>query len=107
MFNPPSQVLHYLQNVKFTTSQGERVTFDQNGDPPARYELINLQHVTSETMHVATVGVFDATLPQDHQFVMNDVKIVWGGGSYTVHIHIALFSHFWVVSHNAILNNIS
>ncbi len=83
------------------------MTFDQNGDSPARYELINLQHVTSETMHVATVGAFDATLPQERQFIMNGIKIVWGGGSQMVHIHIALFSHLWIVSHHAILHNIS
>uniref|UniRef100_A0A3Q1K3K7 G-protein coupled receptors family 3 profile domain-containing protein n=1 Tax=Anabas testudineus TaxID=64144 RepID=A0A3Q1K3K7_ANATE len=67
----PWQVLHYLKNIDFTIGQGERVTFDQNGDSPARYELVNLQHVTSGTLHVATVGVFDATLPPDHHFIMN------------------------------------
>lgn len=82
------------------------MTFDQNGDSPARYELINLQHVSSGTMQVATVGVFDATLPRERQFVMNGVKIVWGGKSHTVHIHIAFFSYFWVVSHNGILHNV-
>lgn len=82
------------------------MTFDQNGDPQARYELINLQHVSSGTMHVATVGVFDATLPRERQFTLNDMKIVWSGGSHTVHIHIALLSHFWVVSHNVLLHNI-
>ncbi|XP_059187321.1 extracellular calcium-sensing receptor-like [Centropristis striata] len=84
----PWQVLHYLQNINFLTSQGERVTFDRNGDPPARYELINLQHVTSGTMHVSTVGVFDATLPRDLQFIMNGLKIVWGGGSHTVPVSV-------------------
>lgn len=105
-------MLYYLQKINFTTSQGESVTFDQNGDSPARYELVNLQHVTSGTMHVAAVGVFDATLPRDRQFTMNDMKIVWGGGSHMVHINMyhmtaSLFLHFWVVSHNAILHNIS
>ena len=104
--SPSLQVLHYLQHINFTTSQGERVTFDQSGDPPARYELINLQRVTPETMHVSTVGVFDATLPRERQFTMNGMKIVWGGGGHTVHVHIALFSHFWIVSHNTILQNI-
>ncbi|XP_062242020.1 extracellular calcium-sensing receptor-like [Platichthys flesus] len=84
----PWQVLHYLQNINFTTSQGERVTFDQNGDSPARYELINLQRVTSGTAHVSTVGVFDPTLPGERQFVMNGVKIVWGGGSHTVPVSV-------------------
>ncbi|XP_056230602.1 extracellular calcium-sensing receptor-like [Seriola aureovittata] len=84
----PWQVLHYLQNVNFTTNQGERVTFDQNGDSPARYELINLQHVTSGTMQVATVGVYDATLPRERQFTMNGMKIVWGGEGHTVPVSV-------------------
>ncbi|XP_030257776.1 extracellular calcium-sensing receptor-like [Sparus aurata] len=84
----PWQVLHYLQNINFTTGQGERVTFDQNGDSPARYELINVQRVTSETMHVATVGIFDVTLPRRRQFIMNGVEIVYGGGSHTVPVSV-------------------
>uniref|UniRef100_A0A672Z3W0 G-protein coupled receptors family 3 profile domain-containing protein n=1 Tax=Sphaeramia orbicularis TaxID=375764 RepID=A0A672Z3W0_9TELE len=76
----PWQVLHYLQNINFTTTQGERVTFDQNGDSPARYELVNVQSASSGTIHVATVGVFDATLPDENQIILNDVEIVWGGG---------------------------
>lgn len=76
------------------------MTFDHNGDSTARYELVNIQHITSGTMHVATVGVFDATLPSDHQFIMNGMKIVWG--SDTVHIHIALFLYFWIASQNSI-----
>ncbi|XP_028275903.1 extracellular calcium-sensing receptor-like [Parambassis ranga] len=82
----PWQVLHYLQNINFTTSEGERVTFDHNGDSTARYELVNIQHVTSGTMHVATVGVFDATLPSDRQFVMNGMKIVWGSDTVPVSV---------------------
>ncbi|XP_049431940.1 extracellular calcium-sensing receptor-like [Epinephelus fuscoguttatus] len=84
----PWQVLHYLQNINFTTSQGERVMFDQNGDSPARYELINLQQVTSGTMHVSTVGIFDVTLPPERQFIMNGMKIVWGRGSHTVPVSV-------------------
>lgn len=101
------QVLHYLQNVNFTTRQGERVYFDKNGDPPSRYEMINLQGVTSERLHVASIGVFDATLPSEHQFIMNGMNIVWGGGRNTVHIHFALFSYLWVAGHNAVLRSIS
>ncbi|XP_058479932.1 extracellular calcium-sensing receptor-like [Solea solea] len=84
----PWQVLHYLQHINFTTRQGERVTFDQSGDSPARYELINLQHVSSGTMDVATVGFFDATLAHERQFMMNGVQIVWGGGSRTVPVSV-------------------
>ncbi|XP_068440256.1 extracellular calcium-sensing receptor-like [Clinocottus analis] len=84
----PWQVVHYLQNINFTTNQGERVTFDQNGDSPARYELVNIRHVTSRTVHVVTVGLFDSTLPSERQFTMNGKKIVWGGGSHTVPVSV-------------------
>ncbi|XP_047449260.1 extracellular calcium-sensing receptor-like [Mugil cephalus] len=84
----PWQVLHYLQNINFTTSGGETVTFDQNGDSAARYELVNLQRVTSGTMHVATVGTFDSARPGERQFIMNSEKIVWGGGGETVPVSV-------------------
>uniref|UniRef100_A0A6Q2YW64 G-protein coupled receptors family 3 profile domain-containing protein n=1 Tax=Esox lucius TaxID=8010 RepID=A0A6Q2YW64_ESOLU len=60
----PWQVLHYLQTVNFTTKQGERVFFDGNGDPPARYELVNLQSPKPGTMDGVTIGIYDASLPE-------------------------------------------
>lgn len=101
------QVLQFLQKVNFTTSQGEKVTFDQNGDSPARYELINIQSITSSTMHISTVGMFDATLDHDYQVIINDTDIIWGGGGgRTVHTYISFFAHFWFSSHKVILKNI-
>ncbi|XP_045069877.1 extracellular calcium-sensing receptor-like [Coregonus clupeaformis] len=75
----PWQLLHYLQSVNFTTGEEERVFFDSNGDSPARYDLVNIQSATSGTMEVATVGFYDASLTEDHQFTVNNVSIVWGG----------------------------
>ena len=98
------QVLHYLQNINFTTKQGEHVSFDENGDSPAIYELINLQSATSGAMQIDKIGVYNSTLPSDNQFTMNGNPIVWGGGSYRV--HAAFFSHFWLVGQNALLHNI-
>ncbi|XP_072314530.1 extracellular calcium-sensing receptor-like [Eucyclogobius newberryi] len=63
----PWQVLQYLQKVDFMTGQGERVTFDENGDIFAQYELINIQSITSSTIHTTTVGLYDPTLTDGHQ----------------------------------------
>lgn len=62
------------------TSQGQRIYFDSNGDSPARYELVNLQMTHRGTMEGVTVGIYDASLQESHQFVMNDVPVVWGNG---------------------------
>ncbi|XP_072557421.1 extracellular calcium-sensing receptor isoform X2 [Paramormyrops kingsleyae] len=83
-----AKVLHYLQTVNFTLETGEEVLFDSNGDSPARYDLINLQNVDESTMQVATIGYYDASLPQGQQFIMNNTNIVWGGGSKEVPVSV-------------------
>uniref|UniRef100_A0A8C6KB17 G-protein coupled receptors family 3 profile domain-containing protein n=1 Tax=Nothobranchius furzeri TaxID=105023 RepID=A0A8C6KB17_NOTFU len=74
----PLPVLQYLASVNFTTVDGERVYFDNNGDSPARYELVNLQITNKGTLNGETVGIFDASLPDDHQFILNSIPVVWG-----------------------------
>ncbi len=76
--------MHSLQNVNFTMASGEMIYFDQNGDPTARYELVNWQKNGAGEMTFVTVGHYDASLPSGQQFVMNSINIVWAGDSNTV-----------------------
>ncbi|XP_048837912.1 extracellular calcium-sensing receptor-like isoform X2 [Brienomyrus brachyistius] len=85
---PPWKVLHYLQTVNFTLKTGENILFDINGDPSAKYDLINLQNVDESTIQLATIGYYDASLPKGQQFIMNNTKIVWGGGSKKVPVSV-------------------
>ncbi|XP_015216165.2 extracellular calcium-sensing receptor-like [Lepisosteus oculatus] len=78
----PRQVLQHLKKVSFTTKTGEQVSFDDNGDPVARYELVNWQLVNESTIQFKTIGYYDASLPAGRQFVMNQVNISWAGGQY-------------------------
>ncbi|XP_033884639.1 extracellular calcium-sensing receptor-like [Acipenser ruthenus] len=79
----PWQVLHYLQRVNFTSKNGEKVYFDNNGDPAATYELVNWQLKDGITEFV-TVGYHDASLPAGQQFTIKNISIVWADGQSQV-----------------------
>ncbi|XP_035240500.1 extracellular calcium-sensing receptor-like [Anguilla anguilla] len=76
----PWQVLEALKKVNFTLGTGEKVSFDSNGDPVARYEVVNWQLGPDGAVQFRVVGYYDASLPSGHQFVMNPVSMVWAGG---------------------------
>ncbi|XP_076853655.1 olfactory receptor CH1 [Brachyhypopomus gauderio] len=78
----PGEVSHALQTVNFTMPSGEQVYFNSNGDPTARYELVNWQKNEAGEVIFVTVGNYDASLPSDEQFAMKPVNIVWTGNSY-------------------------
>ncbi|XP_066566378.1 extracellular calcium-sensing receptor-like [Amia ocellicauda] len=75
----PWQVLHYLKEVNFTTWNGEKVYFDENGDPAARYSLVNWQLKNIGMTTIEQIGLYDASLPEGQRFVMNEVSAVWAG----------------------------
>ncbi|XP_066566381.1 extracellular calcium-sensing receptor-like [Amia ocellicauda] len=75
----PWQVLHYLKEVNFTTWNGEKVYFDENGDPAARYALVNWQLKNNGITTIEDIGLYDASLPDGQRFVMNEVSAVWAG----------------------------
>ncbi|XP_066566557.1 extracellular calcium-sensing receptor-like [Amia ocellicauda] len=74
----PWQLLHYMKEVNFTTWNGEKVYFDENGDPAARYALVNWQQKGGITTF-EIIGLYDASLPEGQRFVMNEVSAVWAG----------------------------
>ncbi|XP_061073556.1 extracellular calcium-sensing receptor-like [Conger conger] len=76
----PWQVLMALKKVNFTLGTGEKVSFDSNGDPAARYELVNWQLAPGGAVKFRVVGYYDASLPSGQQFVMSPVSMVWAGG---------------------------
>ncbi|KAM9441795.1 extracellular calcium-sensing receptor-like [Salvelinus alpinus] len=77
----PSQIVHYLRGVNFSTPVGESFHFDMNGDPPASYDIINW-HVTPEgTAEFVQVGHFLSSEGSEDQFHIDMDKVVWGGGS--------------------------
>ncbi len=65
-----SQVLNQLKKVNFSIN-GYDVSFDANGDPVAKYELVNWQKSESGSIELVTVGHYDASLPEGQKFRIN------------------------------------
>ncbi|XP_018557698.2 LOW QUALITY PROTEIN: extracellular calcium-sensing receptor-like [Lates calcarifer] len=69
------QVLAQLKKVNFSQN-GYDVSFDANGDPVARYELVNWQKSKSGSIELVTVGLYDASLPVGQEFHINK-NLTW------------------------------
>ncbi|XP_026220310.1 extracellular calcium-sensing receptor-like [Anabas testudineus] len=61
------QILTQLKKVNFSQN-GYHVSFDDNGDPVAMYELVNWQKSSSGSIEMVTVGYYDASLPVGQEF---------------------------------------
>ncbi|XP_027017641.2 extracellular calcium-sensing receptor-like [Tachysurus fulvidraco] len=84
----PFTFLEYLKKVHFKTKEGEEVYFDINGDPPAKYEIINWQLNKNNQSEFITVGLYDSSLPAPGRLAVNLSSIVWAQNSNKVPISI-------------------
>ncbi|MBN3289638.1 CASR protein, partial [Polypterus senegalus] len=76
-FNCFHFALQHLKKVNFSLNNGDYVSFDINGDPTARYELVNWQLSVNGIIEFVTIGFYDALMPEGKQFIMNNKSIVW------------------------------
>uniref|UniRef100_A0A4W6C6S5 G-protein coupled receptors family 3 profile domain-containing protein n=1 Tax=Lates calcarifer TaxID=8187 RepID=A0A4W6C6S5_LATCA len=56
-------ILQHLKKVQFKTKDGDEVYFNEDGDPAAKYEIINWQPTQNSIVDFVTVGLHDASLP--------------------------------------------
>ncbi|KAK7905208.1 hypothetical protein WMY93_017815 [Mugilogobius chulae] len=73
----PHMILQHLKNIHFQTKEGEDVYFNENGDPAAKYEIINWQPTVQGTVDFVTVGLYDASLPANQQLKLQKTSITW------------------------------
>ncbi|XP_059842660.1 extracellular calcium-sensing receptor-like [Hypanus sabinus] len=79
----PWQLLHYMKAVNFTTKIGERIYFDNNGDPVPIYDIVNW-HPTDRGAVTVTVGQYDGAAPEGQKFILGEETIIWTGGQPTI-----------------------
>ncbi|KAI3353712.1 hypothetical protein L3Q82_004940 [Scortum barcoo] len=80
------QVLTQLKKVNFSRN-GYDVSFDANGDPVARYELVNWQKNMRGNIELVTVGQYDASLPVGQEFRINK-NLTWVEGGTQVPVSV-------------------
>ncbi|KAF5895964.1 extracellular calcium-sensing receptor-like, partial [Clarias magur] len=70
-------VVNQLKKLRFTTTTDEDVFFDENGDPAARYDVLNWQLDNDGKIVFVKVGFYDASLQGHLQLSFNNISIVW------------------------------
>lgn len=77
---------------------GQEVFFDENGDPPVSYEVINWQLREGKVQHIA-VGNFTTSANGNYELLINDEEIIWKTGNLVLkHIYnSSLFNTMYFV----------
>ncbi|XP_061683502.1 extracellular calcium-sensing receptor-like [Syngnathoides biaculeatus] len=81
----PRMVLRHIQYVNFTTKNGGKVLFDDNGDSVAQYDLVNWHINDDGSVEILNIGQYDTSFPEGKKLKLrDDANIVWGGNSTEV-----------------------
>ncbi|KAM9358875.1 extracellular calcium-sensing receptor-like [Symphorus nematophorus] len=73
----PWQLLYYLEKVNFTTSFGDQVSFDENGDPLPIYDIINLLPLPDGRPKLQSVGEVKRSAFKGEELTIDEDKIFW------------------------------
>ncbi|TMS14498.1 Metabotropic glutamate receptor 5 [Larimichthys crocea] len=72
------KLLEFLMKTNFTGVSGETILFDQNGDSPGRYEIMNFKHIGEDEYAYIHVGSWDqgGLKMNDEEIWSNDSDII-------------------------------
>ncbi|KAG7479567.1 extracellular calcium-sensing receptor-like [Solea senegalensis] len=73
----PWQIVHYLEKVNFTTTFGDRVSFDENGDALPVYDIMNWVWLPDGRTKVQRVGEVKRSAFKGEEITLDEDKIFW------------------------------
>ncbi|KAM4652011.1 extracellular calcium-sensing receptor-like [Discoglossus pictus] len=73
----PWQVFRYLKSVHFKTHSGEEIFFNEVGEIPAMFDIMNLQIFPGNSYHLEKVGKYDSRAMLNEQIVLDTSSVVW------------------------------
>ncbi|XP_053215972.1 vomeronasal type-2 receptor 26-like [Podarcis raffonei] len=68
---------HFLRRVSFNNSAGDQVSFDQNGELVAGFDIFNWIFSSNQSFHRVKVGQVDPQGLLDNVFSINESAITW------------------------------
>nr|XP_014353271.1 PREDICTED: extracellular calcium-sensing receptor-like [Latimeria chalumnae] len=76
----PWQLLHYVKKVHFKNALGDEVFFDDLGNPPALYDIVNWHLTPDGNLNYLVVGTIDFSVSHGEYFTINTSALIWNGG---------------------------
>ncbi|KAG7497078.1 extracellular calcium-sensing receptor-like [Solea senegalensis] len=77
----PWQLVHYLEKVNFTTTFGDQVSFDENGDALPVYDIMNWVWLPDGRTKVQRVGEVKRSAFKGEELTLDEDKIFWNFAS--------------------------
>ncbi|XP_063302470.1 extracellular calcium-sensing receptor-like [Pelobates fuscus] len=84
----PWQLLHYMKRVHLRMSSGRELFFNENGDPPALYDIVNWQLSPDGRIRQVTVGSYDTAADSGNAFTIDTNAVQWGNGEKQIPISV-------------------
>ncbi|XP_037533471.1 extracellular calcium-sensing receptor-like [Nematolebias whitei] len=84
----PLMILQHIKKIHFQTKEGHDVYFNENGDPAAKYEIINWQPNDHGYVDFISLGLYDASLSADKQLYLQNLSIIWAQRSLQMTVSV-------------------
>ena len=69
--------MHYVEKVTFTTSFGDEVSFDENGDVLPIWDIMNWEWLPDGSATVHSVGVVKKSASAGEELILDEDRIIW------------------------------
>ncbi|XP_076002403.1 extracellular calcium-sensing receptor-like [Genypterus blacodes] len=73
----PWQLMYYLEKVNFTTSFGDQVSFDENGNALPIYDVMNWLWLPDGSTKLQAVGEVKKSASGSEELTLDEDKILW------------------------------
>ncbi|XP_066486369.1 vomeronasal type-2 receptor 26-like [Tiliqua scincoides] len=73
----PWQLHHFLKRVSFNNSAGDKISFNQNGELVAGFDIINWVTFPNQSFQRVKVGQMDPQAPPDKVLTIHHDAIIW------------------------------